>query len=434
MRLDLTLDGRVLTFTLLLSLLTTLACGLVPAWRGSRDGGRAGLKGVNQGIGGRRRPFGLVAQIVLSFALLLIAGSVIEAFRRLQTTDPGFAVEGRVYAYVLFPGGQGPEERRLVYAQALDRLRTVPGVVSASQTSVLPLMPSGTECAAVPGGSSLRASAVGVDRGYFQTMGIAFKGGRDFTPSDDAPDAASIIVAEALGARLWPHTSPIGQHVALGCENVALATVVGVVADAAVQDVGESPRPRIYRPLAREESGALAALLVHTNTDASAMVPTVRGALFGIGRNLRVYTVQTFRDYVEQSLTSVRWMALLLSGFGLVALVLAAVGLYGVIAYRVSLQTQEIGIRMALGASRGTIFREVIRYGMIVSVAGILIGELLGIPATRALAAMQAGVRVGSPVAHVAVTVLWVIVAVAACWVPAYRAARVDPIDALRHE
>ena len=153
-----------------------------------------------------------------------------------------------------------------------------------------------------------------------------------------------------------------------------------------------------------------------------------------MGQNMRVYAVQPLSTYLDRSLTNVRWMAMVLSGFGLLALGLAAIGLYGVIAYRVSLRTQEIGVRMALGAARGAIFREVLWRGLIIAVTGVVIGEVLAIPASRVLASVQAGMRPGAPSTHVAVAVIWVAVALVACYLPASGAARVDPMEALRRE
>ena len=153
-----------------------------------------------------------------------------------------------------------------------------------------------------------------------------------------------------------------------------------------------------------------------------------------MGRNVRVYTVQPLSAYVDQSFTGVRWMAATLTAFGLLALALSAIGLYGVISYRVSLRTQEIGIRMALGAGRGLMFREVLVQGLAIAVAGVVIGEVLAIPALRGLAAIQVGIRPVAPFTHIATAAVWVTVAVLACYVPASRASRVDPIEALRHE
>ena len=432
--LNLSLDGRVIAFATILSLATTLVFGLLPAWRGSQMSGVAGFKGDIRGSSRRRRPFGLVAQVTLSFVLLLIAGSVIASLRQLQVTDPGFAVSGRLYAYIYFPSAATPETGRQLYAQSLDRLRALPGVLNVSQTSALPLMPSGTDCASLPGGSELRVSTSAIDQGYFRTMGIGMIAGRDFTSIDLPRESSSIIITESLARHLWPNTSAIGERVLIGCQTPQASIVIGVVRDSAVGNVGEPPQPRFYRPFARQYSGGITAVLLETGTDPASLVPAVREALLAMGQNIRVYAVEPLSSYIDRSFTSVRWMATVLSGFGLLALLLAAIGLYGVIAYRVSLRTQEIGVRMALGAGRGAIFREVVLHGLMVAVVGVVIGEVLAIPASRALASMQAGIRPAAPSTHVAAAVIWVAVAFVASYWPASRASRVDPMKALRHE
>jgi hypothetical protein len=307
-------------------------------------------------------------------------------------------------------------------------------VLSASQTSALPLMPAGSECVSLSGGPQLRAWNGEIDRGYFHTMGISMLAGREFTALDEPHESSTIIITDSFAKRLWPNTSPIGEQVLVGCQAPKPSIVIGVVRDSAVQVVGEPPQPRLFRPFARQYDGGLSALLLETGTDPAGMVPAVRATLLGMGQNIRLYAVQPLSAYIDQSFTGVRWMAMVLSGFGLLALLLAAIGLYGVIAYRVSLRTQEIGVRMALGAGRNAIFREVAWHGLAVAIAGVVIGEVLSIPATRALASMQAGIRPGGPAMHLAVAVIWVAVALVACYVPASRAARVDPMEALRHE
>jgi macrolide transport system ATP-binding/permease protein len=432
--LALSLDWRVITFATALSIVTTLVCGLVPAWRGSRTSGVAGFKGEIGGSVRRRRPFGLVAQVALSFVLLLIAGNVIETLLRLQVTDPGFAVSGRLYAYIYFPAPSTPEAGRQLYSTTLDRLRALPGVLSASQTSALPLMPSGTDCVSLAGGPQLHASTSDVDLGYFHTVGIGMTAGRDFTSIDLPRDASTIVITESLAKRLWPDRSPIGERALVGCQSPRASVVIGVVRDSAVQDVGEAPQPRFYRPFARQYDGGLSAILLETGSDPAAMVTAVRETLLATGHNIRVYAVQPLSTYIDQSFTGVRWMAMALAGFGLLALLLAAIGLYGVIAYRVSLRTQEIGVRMALGAGRDAIFRDVVLHGLTIAVAGVVIGEVLAIPAMRALASLQVGIRAGTLSVHMVSAVMWVAVAVVACYVPASRASRVDPMEALRHE
>jgi len=432
--LDLSLDWRVIGFATILSLATTLLCGLAPAWRGSQTSGVAGSKGEVGGSIRRRRPFGLVAQVMLSFVLLLIAGSVIASLRQLQVTDPGFAVSGRLYAYIYFPSAATPEARRRLYAQALDRLRALPGVMNASQTEALPLMPSGTDCASLSGGPQLHVSTSAIDQGYFQTMGIGMIAGRDFTSIDLPRETSTVIITESLAKRLWPNTSPIGERVLVGCQTPQASIVIGVVRDSVVREVGEPPQPRFYRPFARQYSGGITAVLLETGTDPASLVPVVREALLATGHNIRVYAVEPLSTYIDRSFTGVRWMATVLSVFGLLALLLAAVGLYGVIAYRVSLRTQEIGVRMALGAGRGAIFRDVVLHGLTIALVGVVVGEALAIPASRALASVQAGIRPAAPSMHVAAAVIWVAVAFVASYLPASRASRVDPMEALRHE
>jgi predicted permease len=433
-QLDLSLDSRVIAFAALLSLGTALACALVPAWRGSQTSGVAGFKGEIAGSPARRRPFALIAQVVLSFVLLLIAGSVIASLRQLQVTDPGFAVSGRLYAYIYFPSAPTPEIRRQLYTRSLDRLRALPGVVNVSQTSALPLMPSGTDCVSSSGRPQLQVSTNAIDQGYFKTMGIGMIAGRDFTSVDRPREASTVIVTDSLAKQLWPGMSPVGEEVLLGCQTPQASTVIGVARDSAVRAVGEPPQPRVYRPFARQYSGGITAVLLETNTDPASLVAATRQALLAMGQNIRVYAVEPLSTYIDRSLTGVRWMASALSLFGLLALLLAAIGLFGVIAYRVSLRTQEIGVRMALGAARGAIFREVLLHGLATAIAGVVIGEVLAVPASRALASVQAGIRPAGLSAHVAAAVLWVAVALLACYVPASRASRVDPMNALRHE
>jgi hypothetical protein len=265
-------------------------------------------------------------------------------------------------------------------------------------------------------------------------MGIGMIAGRDFTSIDLPRASSTIVITDSLAKRLWPNTSPIGEQVLIGCQALQASMVIGVVRDSAVRSVGEPPQPRFYRPFAREYDGGITAVLLETGADPAAMVPEVRETLLAMGQSIRGYVVQPLSAYIDQSFTGVRRMAMVLSGFGLLALVLAAIGLYGVIAYRVSLRTQEIGLRMALGAGRDAIFRDVVLQGLMVAVAGVLIGEVLAIPASRALASVQAGIRPAPPSMHVAAAVIWLAVAFVASYWPAGRASRVDPMKALRHE
>jgi putative ABC transport system permease protein len=273
-----------------------------------------------------------------------------------------------------------------------------------------------------------------IDPEYFQTMGIRVIAGRDFTSIDLSRESSTVIITDSLAKRLWLNRSPVGEQVLIGCQTPQASIVIGVVHDSAVHDVGEPPQPRFYRPFARQDSGSIRAVLLETSTDPASVIPAAREALLGMGQNIRIYAAEPLSTYIDRSFTSIRWMASVLSVFGLLALLLAAIGLYGVIAYRVSLRTQEIGVRMALGAGRGAIFRDVVLHGLTIAVIGVGIGEVLAIPANRALASVLAGIRPAAPSMHVAAAVIWVAIAFVACYVPASRASRVDPMEALRHE
>jgi putative ABC transport system permease protein len=265
-------------------------------------------------------------------------------------------------------------------------------------------------------------------------MGIGLISGRDFTTIDLPRGSSTIVISESFAKRLWPSASPIGEEVLIGCRVPQVSVVIGVARDFAVRHVGEPPQPQLFRPFARQFNGGLTAVLLETGTDPASMVPLVRQTLLAMGSSIRVYEVQPLSTYIERSFMPVRWMTAILAAFSLLALLLAAIGLYGVIAYRVSLRTQEIGVRKALGATRGEIFRDVLSYGLTIAIFGVVIGEVLAFPTIRALASVQPDIRPGATSTHALVALTWVTVALVACYVPASRAARVEPMEALRHE
>ena len=405
LQIDLSLDWRAIVFATIVSLLTTVLCGLLPAWRTSGVRGLVAFKGEIGAGPPRRRPVGLVVQVVMSLVLLFVAGSFVQALLRLQATDPGFDVAGRLYAYTWIPSPPfTPESRREFYSQSLERLRALPGVRTVALTSSLPLMPTGSDCAGIPGSQPLPMTSSAVDIGYFDTMGVNLISGRTFTIDDLPRDpAAMVVVNESLARKLWPDRPATNERVMVGCTGAQPAVVVGVVADSAIRSLGETPQPHIYRLFAPQHSGALTAILLDTSSDPAGMVEPVRRALVGLGQGIRVYAVQPLSAHVEKSYAQIRWMTGVLSCFGLVALLLAAVGVYGTIAYRVTLRTQEIGVRMALGASRGDVFREVLRQGLAIVLVGVTIGELLTAGLTVVAGAMQEGIRPTGVSTHIVV-------------------------------
>ncbi|MPY91030.1 MAG: FtsX-like permease family protein [Luteitalea sp.] len=433
-QLDLSLDWRAILFATMISLAATVLCGLLPAWRTSQARGLVAFKGEIGGGTPRRRPLGLVAQVVMSLVLLFVAGSFLQALLRLQATDPGFEVARRLYAYTFIPSPPfTPESGREFYSQALERVRALPGVRTAALTSFLPLMPIGSPgCASLPGGPQIPTTASTVGIGLFETMGIDIVAGRDFAAADLSTDTETVVMNESLARRIWPNGPVVGERVMNGCDD-AQATVVGVVRDSAIRELGEPPQPHLYRPFA-QHSGGVTAILLETSTDPAGMVQPVRRTLLGLGKGIRVYAVQPLGTHVEQSYAERRWVTTGLTGIGLLALLLAAIGLYGVIAYRVTLRTQEIGIRMALGATRRAIFREVVSHGLAIVLVGVAIGEVMTAALTGVVGSMLEGIGPTGLSTHVAIGLIWIAVAFVACYLPAARAARVDPLVALRYE
>lgn len=433
LQLDLALDWRALAFAALLGLVTTVACGVRAAWRTSRPEGGDVFKGaIGTGLS-NRRPFGLVVQVTSSLVLLFVALSFLQALMRLSATDPGFAVAGRLYAHVFLPSPPfAPESRREFYTVALERLRTLPGIRHAALTSTLPLLPVGSDCAARPAGAPVPITTSAVDEGYFETMAIPIVAGRSLLNDDAA--TGGVVVTESLARQVWPGGTALGQRLMVGCQTPEAATVVGVARDTAVRAIGEPAEPHLYRAFGAPHAAALTTIVVETTTDPAEAGLTIRQTLLALGQGIRVYDVQSLGVHVEQSYAEVRWLTTILAAFGALALGLAAVGLYGVIAYRVTLRTPEIGLRLALGASRRDVFREVVGHGLVVVLAGVILGELVTLGLSRALGSVIEGVDQSGLSTHVVVGLAWIVVGVAACYLPAARAARIDPLAALRHD
>ncbi len=430
-QLDLSLDWRALMFAAGICAATTVLCGLLPAWRVSGMSRMVVAHG-SVGASARRRSLGLVAQVVMSLVLLFIGVSFVAELLRLHATYPGFAVAGRLYAYTFLPSPPfAPGARREVYTQALDRLRALPGVRLAALTSSLPLIPAGSECVSLSPDSPVRVTSSAVDPAYFETMGIEHVAGRSFGVSDQAAEA---VVTQSLAGRLWPDRSPVGERFLIGCDNPQPAFVIGVVRDSSIRAVGERAQPHLYRRFTARDAGALVAVLLDTTIDPARLSETVRRTLLELAPGIRVYTVQPLAVHVARSFGQLQWITSILIGLGVLALLLAAVGLYGAIAYRVSLRTREIGLRMALGATRLNVFRSVVGNALAIVVAGVAIGEFLTMLVTGIVASVRENIGPTPVSMHVIVGLIWIAIGVTASYVPAARAARLDPSAALRDE
>ncbi|HVP00126.1 MAG TPA: ABC transporter permease [Bryobacteraceae bacterium] len=431
-RLALSADARVLGFTALLSIATTLFFGLAPAWRSSRVDVLAGLKGsAPQTARFGLRRVSLVAQVSLSLVLLLTAGLFLRVLGQFHTADPGFAVQSRLYVttYVSAPEFT-PETSRAFYDAALEKLRALPGVRSAAITNILPLTPLAPGCAALHEHDSIAATSSAIDPGFLDAMRTPLVAGRNFNAVEPQP---VVIVNQAMAKRLWPGESAVGKRVQLGCRKPETAEVVGIATDLRFVSVGEPAKPHAYRPFSRNSDGTQT-ILVETASDPGAMAETVRKAIVATNAAARVYQVRTLADWVDKSYWQVRWEVSVLGAFAALAMVLAAVGLYGMISYHVTLKRREIGIRIAVGAQAGDVFRLILRQGLALTLTGIAIGLVLSAAIARLMAKLLYGISPMDPATYISVSLAWLLVAAAACYMPARRAAGVDPTESLREE
>jgi predicted permease len=460
---DFSLDKSVLGFTLLLSVLTGLVFGIAPALQASKPDLVAALKDETalapgaRGRGGRRfslRNLLVVAQVALSLVLLVSAGLFLRSLQRAQRIDPGFDTE-RVLTMPLninllrYTKAQGQE----FYRQVLERVTALPGVRSATLTRTPPLSgasrqstvtiagqvaPDRTSSSESTGGGGENVadnvtltSPVALD--YFRTLGIPLLRGRDFNAQDREGAPGVVIINESFARRYFPDQDPTGQRVSLSGAQGPWLEVVGLARDGKYITLGEAPAPFLYQPLAqRHESGMV--LLVRTSGDPAQLVPSVRREVQSIERNLPLTNARSMAEMLRSSLFPARVGAILLGVFGLLALLLASVGLYGVMSYSVSRRTREIGIRMALGARSGDILRLVLRESLTLVAVGMLLGLIAAFAATRLLAGFLYGVSPTDPPAFIGIAVLLAAVALVASLVPARRAAHVDPMVAFRYE
>lgn len=443
--LDLSFDARVLTFTAVVSLVTGILFGLVPALQASRPDLVVQLKdrtslptGANRWMSARNLFVAL--QVALSLIALVAGGLFLKSLANAQRIDPGFDV-ARVFIIRFDLGSQGYDEPRgrEFHRQVLERVRALPGVQAAAVTDSIPLFggglarsvfPEGRDASDPKNGILVQLAAVSVE--YFKTMGIPRLRGRDFTVADDAGAPKVVIINEEAARRFWPNEDPVGKRFRFFGDE-ALNEVVGVARNSKVNFIGEPPTPFIYTPLLQTYAPATV-LTVRTSGAPSALVASVRGNVQPLDRQLPLLNVMTLADVFDQSLWPARVGAALLSIFGLLALVLAAIGIYGVTSYAVTQRTREMGVRLALGAPRSNVVRLVFGHAMALTAAGMVVGLAASLLVTPVVTSLLYGVSATDPVAFGGVLVVLASVAALACYVPAWRASRVDPVLALRHE
>ncbi|MDQ6830391.1 MAG: ABC transporter permease, partial [Gemmatimonadota bacterium] len=452
------LDGRVLFFTLVVSLVTGVGFGLVPALQASvlnlsesfKEGGGAGTEGVKRH---RLRSMLMASELALALVLLVGAGLMIRTFVALQQIDPGFDPRGVLSMTVSVAGSAeaAPGRRVAFYKQVLEKVRAIRGVHSASLINHLPLAGDmwgwsywieGQPLPA-PGETPTAVYRV-VMPGYFKTMGIALQHGRDVQESDAMGAPRVLVINERLAQRAWPGKDAIGQRMSIKkpTNDSVWMTVVGVTKNARQEDWASAPQDEMYIPVLQSSSHltdpdahvAYLTLVVRAGDDPAALAPAVREAIWSIDRGVAVSEVHTMPQVVADATAGPWFYLLLLVVFACVALVLAAVGIFGVMSYAVTRRTHEIGIRVALGAKHGDVVRLVVGQGMRVALAGAGVGIVGALILTRLMSGLLYGVRSTDPVTFIAVTAILCAVALAATLIPARRAARIDPIQAMRSE
>jgi predicted permease len=437
--LDLSLDYRVFAFTFSASLIAGLIFGLAPALQASKPDLIPALKNEAAVKGRRRsrlRSAFVVSQTALSVVLLIGSGLFIRSLQNARTINPGFKVEGALLA-TLDPGllRYSKEQRREFFRQAVERVESLPGV---ERVSLMDFVPFGLRFAqqdvfAEKHNGSRAEVTTGfntVGPRYFQTMGIPVVRGREFTAQDMAGAQPVVMINETLARRLWPGEDPIGKRLRVGGESEPEAEVIGVAGAGKYATLGENARPYLYL----QGYASKMTLVVRTTRNPEALSAAVREQIRSLDPNLPVAQITTLSERVDFALFPARLGAALLGAFGLLALGLAATGIYGVIAYSVSQRTQEFGIRMALGADGANVRRLVLREGLNVVLIGVTAGLALSLAATRLIAGFLYGVGANDPLTFVGVPALLTVVSLLACYLPARRATKVDPIEAIRCE
>jgi predicted permease len=435
------IDGRMLAATALISLLTALLIGLAPALQATRSDVVSTLKDESNTAGGgrraRMRSALVVVQVALTLLLLVPAGLFVRSLRQAQATWPGFNPNGVLLAfYNAAQNGYTQETGLQLHLRVLERLGALPGVRAVSLTSFMPLSPGGRPMLTtridgyVPAqNEDMNIGYNIVGPGYFETMEVPLRAGRTFTGADRADARMVAIVNETMAARYWPGRSAIGGIIRT---SAGTYEVVGTVATGKYRELSEEPLSYFYRPLLQTYRPAVSVLL-RTDGDPSALAPAVTSEFQRLDADLPLTQIMTMKAFMDWPTLSQRLAGTLLGAFGVLAMSLAAIGLYGVMSFAVSQRTREVGIRMALGARPGDIWRMVIRYGAMLSVIGIAIGLTGALVLMPQMSMLLIGVGPRDILTFAAAAGGLTLAAVGASVVPAHRASRVDPVIALRH-
>jgi len=439
-------DARVMAFAALISLATGVVFGLAPALHASRANLKDALGTRTGGLAARigrvelRGAF-VVAQIALSVVLLIGAGLLARTLMKLQRVDLGFDTSNLLTMEFRLPATKYSEPQQIsqFFTRAIGEIRAVPGVTNAALVRAVPLS----------GNSDSRAYAVDgapepekgrapilqlntVSPGYFRTVGLALIAGRDVTEHDDAQALPVAIVNETFARREWPNASPLGQRIRF-IDSETWRTVVGVARDAKHFSPADEPTPQAYVPYMQSPQ-IFTSVVVRARRDPMALGTAVREAIWRVDRDQPVWKLRTMDTLVDNALGSKRVLLGLVAAFATVAVVLAGVGIYGVMSFAVTQRTHEVGVRMALGARGTEVLRMIVGQGLRLTIIALTIGLVASLGAMRVLANQLFGVSPSDPVTYAAVPLLLAVVSALACYLPARRASRLDPLVALRRE
>ena len=449
---EISFDWRVLVFTGAIALITGIVFGLVPAIWGRQtnltDTLKEGSRGSTSGHGRMRKTL-VVAEVALSLMLLVGAGLMLRSFAQLRQVNPGFQTDHALTLRVSLPVPNSEitaaDGDRFVafFDRALARIRELPGVTAAGATNIIPLDGNSTDRlldiegyvprdkADMPDAQNRQATP-----GWFASMGIPLVRGRLIEPTDDGKSQRVVVINETFARRFFPNGDPLGKRIRLGKLTLEFqwATIVGVVGDVRGFALDEPPQPTMYWPVAQIRATPALAIVVRTQGDPASLTSAVRGAIAEVDPGQPIYDMQTLDRLVAKSLGQRRFTLTLMLLFGAIALVLSAVGIYGVMAFAVTQRTQEIGIRMALGARTIDVLRLILGSGMYLTAIGVIVGLVGAFAITRLMTRLLFGVSPTDAMTFGMVTAGLLLVALLACYIPARRATKVDPLVALRYE
>lgn len=444
---EVAIDGRALLFSLGVSMLTGLLCGLVPALQASKSDlnqslREAGAGGKATAGGGKVRSALVVAEIATALTLLVGAGLLMRSFLVLQSVDPGFSPVNILTARIGLPQTAYPKREQVstFYNQLHERLKALPGVQSVSFGSSVPMTGVNTDTGFIVEGRPLPPpdqrptawfSIVGHD--YFHTLSIRLREGRTFDDRESQNSPGTVVISQSMARRYWPGETAVGKRIGFGGDQVQWAEIVGVVSDVNQFGLSTDARPTFYFS-ERQRSRNFMTLVLRANGDPQRYVSSIRSEVQALDKNLAVSSVETMEGIISDSIAVPRLVLLLFGSFAAVAMLLAGLGIYGVMAYSVTQRTHEIGIRVALGAQARDVLKLVLGQGMKLTILGILFGLAASFALTRLMTDLLFGISPSDPLTFAGIALLLSLVALLACYLPARRAMKVDPMIALRYE